>query len=76
MTYSGSDKDGLKNDVVDIGDVHSNRGNLALWTRSEADGSAVKDRPNPVLPIFSRPYLFRQDVVTQYLGFKEFGGDS
>ena len=50
---------------------YSNRENLALWTRSETVGSAVKDGPNPVLPIFSRPYLFREEVATQYLGFHE-----
>ena len=30
----------------------------ALWTGSEFKGFALKDRPNPVVPIFSRPYLF------------------
>jgi hypothetical protein len=57
-------------------DYFLKRKNLALWTRSEIFGFAVKEVPNPVLPIFSRPYLFRQKLATQYLGFKEFGGDS
>jgi len=39
-------------------------------------GFALKDRPNPVMPIFSRPYLFRKVVATQYLGFDEYGEDS
>ena len=63
--------------------LHSNLGKLALpalrdlrLSRLETDGFAVKDRPNPVLPIFSRPYLFRQEAATQDLGFNEFGEDS
>ena len=56
--------------------VHSNRGNLALWTRSVPVGSAIKSRPNPALPIFSRPYLWCKVVATQDLGFHEHGEDS
>ena len=50
--------------------------NPALWTGSEFKGFALKDRPNPVMPIFSRPYLFRKVAATQYLGFDEYGEDS
>jgi len=43
---------------------------------SQFKGFALKDGPNPVMPIFSRPYLFRKVAATQYLGFDEYGEDS
>ena len=56
--------------------VYFDRENPALWTGSQFKGFALKDRPNPVMPIFSRPYLFRKVAATQYLGFDEYGEDS
>jgi len=50
--------------------------NPALWIGSEGKGFALKDRPNPVMSIFSRPYLFRKVAATQDLGFDEYGEDS
>jgi len=35
-----------------------------------------KVRPNPVMPIFSRPYLFCKVAATPDLGFYECGEDS
>jgi hypothetical protein len=52
------------------------RENPALRNGSEFKGFALKDMPNPVMPIFSRPYLFRKVAATQYLGFDEYGKDS
>ncbi len=50
--------------------------NPALWIGSEFKGFPLKDRPNPVMPIFSRPYLFCKVAATQYLEFDEYGEDS
>ncbi len=51
---------------------YSGMENLALWSRSETVGSAMKDGTNPDLPIFSKPYLRPQEVATQDLRFEEF----
>jgi len=51
------------------------RENPALWTGSQFKGFALKDRSNPAMPIFSRPYLFCKVATTQYLGFDEYGED-
>ena len=38
------EKTGMKVRIT-LGEVHSKKGTLALWTRSETVGSAVKDVP-------------------------------